>query len=460
MTSLNRSVGFSIFILFLFLPFNLYALSIDVPYEEEAGNHFKKGIFFIELPLYDYPFNTENRGSFPSMQQSLAITKDFYQLAHAGIENGLGSRRNLSTRLAIVALDILALPLGDTWLHEEWHRAVLSRRNTSSYNDVYNLDLLAEAISVSHIKDEDLIRLKRESPADMVRLAEAGIEGEYELVTALQKDNFFYGINTFNLPLYILTYAGAIDYVNFSGTGEAGVETDIFNLQEGSDVSKRDALGLDFTAWVYDLFRPTEPYEARGVHPSGVGIDRAIKPSDLTSEELSYLKRQGRLAYLNLLDPHLIGISRFRVTSEQSPQPTDFNISIRHYLTSFGYTIDTNVFFKKDNLNLFMIVHNYANGERHFPGLDVEILRYPLTRFKTPLTLNVRSAIWLQPEDQMFKTKAGKFGGLASLRAGWNGFKNVEPYMEVTAKTEGWVAGNAYLDSNTSVQTGLIYRFK
>jgi hypothetical protein len=60
----------------------------------------------------------------------------------------------------------------------------------------------------------------------------------------------------------------------------------------------------------------------------------------------------------------------------------------------------------------------------------------------------------------MFKTKEAKLGGLASLRAGWIGFRNIETFVEVTAKTEGWVAGNIYLDSNTSVQTGLIYRFK
>ncbi len=459
MTSFNKIANFLIFTLFLFLPFNLYAISIDVPLEEKAGNHFRKGNFYIELPLYEYPFDTENRGSFPSMQQSLVITKDFYQLAHAGIENRLGSR-TIRTGIAIIALDILPFPLGSTWLHEEWHRAVLSRRNASSYDDVYNFDLFAGSISVSHVKDEDLIRLKRDSPADMTRLAEAGIEGEYEMVTALQKDNFFYGINTWNTPLYLLTYMNSIGYVYFSGTNEANVETDIFNLEEGADISRRDALGLDFTAWVYDLFRPTEPYEARGVHPSGVGIDRYIKPSDLTSEELRYLKRQGRLAFLNLLDPHLLGISRFRVTNGESSEPVDVNLSIRHHLTSFGYTIDANLFYKKDDLNLFLVLHNYANKERHSPGLDVELLRYPFTISQSPLSLNLRSALWLQPEEQMFKTKEAKLGGLASLRVGWSGFRNVEPFMEVTAKTEGWVAGNAYLDSNMSVQTGLIYRFK
>ena len=456
----NRTVGFLILILFLFSPLKVYAMSISIP-PEETGNHFKKGNFYIELPLYDYPFNTENSGSFPSMQQSLAITKDLYQVAHAGIESRLSSREKILARFSITALDFLLLyPILNVWQHEEWHRAVLSRRSISSYDDVYKFDLTADSISVSRVKDEDLIRLKRESPADMVRLAEAGIEGEYELVTAIQKDNFFYGINTWNLPLYLFTYMNNINYVYFSGTNDAGAETDRINLEEGADIPKRDALGFDFTAWVYDLFRPTEPYEARGVHPSGTGIDRYIKPSDLTSEELRYLRRQGRLAFLNLLDPHLLGISRFRIINGRSSPPIDVNMSIRHHLTSFGYTIDTNIFFKKDDLNLFMVVHNYANRERHFPGLDIEMLRYPVTISHVPISLNVRSALWLQPEEQMFKTEEAKFGGLASLRVGWSRFSNVEPSVEVTAKTAGWVAGNPYLDSNTSVQTGLVYRFK
>ncbi len=31
--------------------------------------------------------------------------------------------------------------------------------------------------------------------------------------------------------------------------------------EEGADVKRRDFVGLDFTAWVYDLFRPDEPYK-------------------------------------------------------------------------------------------------------------------------------------------------------------------------------------------------------
>lgn len=49
-------------------------------------------------------------------------------------------------------------------------------------------------------------------------------------------------------------------------------------------------------------------------------------------------------------------------------------------------------------------------------------------------------------------------GGLASVRAAWGGARTIEPYLEIEAKTGGWVAGDVYLDRNLSVRTGLIVR--
>jgi hypothetical protein len=38
------------------------------------------------------------------------------------------------------------------------------------------------------------------------------------------------------------------------------------------------------------------------------------------------------------------------------------------------------------------------------------------------------------------------------------GARTIEPYVEIEAKTGGWVAGDVYLDRNLSVRTGLILR--
>jgi hypothetical protein len=49
----------------------------------------------------------------------------------------------------------------------------------------------ADLVSVSKVSDEDLIRFKDESPADLIRMHEAGIEAQYLLASRLQRNNFF-----------------------------------------------------------------------------------------------------------------------------------------------------------------------------------------------------------------------------------------------------------------------------
>lgn len=409
----------------------------------------------LDLPLVDHPDNAADGYTAPSMQQSLALTRDFYQTSHYLIEKVSGRNVRL-LGLSTVAFDVLAvyLPLGDGWLHEEWHRAILRNRGIDSVNDIYKFRLLAETVAVSHVTDADLIRLKRAHPADHVRLMEAGIEGEYQLALGLEKDRFFSNTAPRHTLLYWLSYVNSILYVG-STAKEVNELTDDANRQDGANVEVRDFAGHDFTAWVYDLHRPDEAYEARGVHPSGVGIDRYIRYSDLTPEEQNFLKLQRILAYLNLLDSNLIGISGFMVTSPLNGQPMTFNMTARHLLTSFGFTMDVNVFMKQDPINLFVILHHYVNGERYFPGVEVELLDYPLRLRGRVLGLSARLGAWLQPERQRFQSRSAAPGGLAALKVYAAVSSRYRPYVEVEGKTAGWVTGNVHLDSNVSVRLGV-----
>src|SRR6185503_15319227 len=101
------------------------------------------------------------------------------------------------------------------------------------------------------------------------------------------------------------------------------------NRKEGTNVPTRDFTGLDPDGWVYDLFRPDEPYAARGIHPSGVGIDRYRSESDFTPRERRYLRRQARLSWLNLLNPQLIGLYGFDV-GRLNGLPVTVNASAQH----------------------------------------------------------------------------------------------------------------------------------
>ena len=401
--------------------------------QDEAQNN-----TILDVPFYDFPFNNQNVNFTMSMRGSLSLIKDFYHLSHYGIQYGtdalVGSDDSLWGKFFIILFDLIPFP--NIWLHEEWHRAVLTYRNSSSVND------WVEG-KATHIKDEDLIRLKGNYPADQVRLAAAGIEVDYESVLALEKDAFFYGTTTWNFALYWLHYIINIGYLYGSASHAITDDSsDALIKEEGGSIEKRDALGFDGTAWVYDLHRPNEPYQDRGLHPSGLGIDRYIKFSDLNDDEKNYLRLQAGLSLLNLLDPHLFGYTHFG---------TDFkwNATLRHHLTSFGYVVDLNLFFKRQPLGVFTTIHNYHNEVRSFWGLDVEIKTDPIT---------LRMAGWDQPEAQGFKTARGKTGGSVGLKFVYPEY-DFKPYAEVEGKTEGWVAGNVYLDSNVSLNLGMIYSF-
>ncbi len=411
--------------------------------------------FTIRVPILDYPFVSSNGFSFPSMDQSLALSNDFYQGLHHGIYWAYSGKDTFLSRLTVLGADILStyLPLGGGWLHEEWHRAVMTKHQVSSFNDVYHFPLFAGSIAVSHVTDADLARLKQESPADFVRLAEAGMEANYEQVFDLEKESFFYGATPWNFALYWQAYAGNIAYLfTCASKGRADNFTDNQNAEDGANVERRDFTGLDCTAWVYDLHRPSEAYSARGAHPSGVGTNRYRRYSDLSSDERDYLALQSYLSLLNLLDPNLIGFTSFGNESR-------WNLSLRHHLTSFGYTIDVNLFWRRENLNLLVISHLYANGEKYFPGLDVQLLKYPFRWMSQDLFLSPRIMLWLQPKGQLFRTPESLFGGLFGTRVGRTVSENVEIYSDLEWKSEGWVAGRVYLEPNFSVRLGVSYLF-
>src|SRR5690606_16136868 len=105
--------------------------------------------------------------------------------------------------------------LSAQWMHEEFHRAGLTIRGIASYDETYNrLNGGFANGSVSRVKDEDLIRLKKEAPQELVRSFAAGIESEFLLLRGLQKDNFFSDSKHANIALNILLTKHAIDYVN------------------------------------------------------------------------------------------------------------------------------------------------------------------------------------------------------------------------------------------------------
>lgn len=411
----------------------------------------------LDVPILDWPDNFGNGRTHPTLQQSLALTRAFYQLGPWAIDQAWHGNAAKSSGLRVL-FELLAfyVPPGAAWLHEEWHRAVLSHRGIASYNETYKFRLFGGVVKVSHVRDEDLERMKREHPTEFVRLAAAGIEGEYQHITAVEKDRFFFEANPYGRTSNIIAVLNSITYLGLSAFDHVNRATDKMNREDGANISVRDFTGWDFTAWVYDLHRPDEPYSSRGVHPSGVGIDRYIKPDDLSPAERHFLRVQGVLSLLNLIDPGLVGLRPFRTTSPVTGRPLQYQVGLRHLLTSFGYTVDANLFWKEDAANVFVIFHNYFNGERYFPGVEAELLRHPARVGGRALYLTPRLAAWLQPEGQRFRTARTEPGALGSIRLEPQTRRALAPYVEVEAKTTGWVAGNVHLASNIGLRFGVV----
>lgn len=415
----------------------------------------------VDMPLVDAPYNVSNGGRAPSMAQSLAAGTAFQELTHEGIKRAWGKHTTLAgTTIWLFDLFAAELPLGDAWVHEEYHRAVMGNRGIGSFDDVYLMKLTSEVVAVSHVRDEDLVRLKREHPAEQVRLGAAGMEGEQLLVQSLEQDRFFHGSTAYMLPFYWFVKLGTQGYVAGCTTAEADRLTNDMNVQDGANVKVRDFTGLDFSGWVYDLFRSDEPYTARGIHPSGVGINRYIKASDLSAGELSYLKRQGNLQLFNFLDPNLLGISGVTVRNPLTDAPVRLNASMAHYLTSFGHTVDLNTFVRSNDLSMFVVLHRYVYAGGALPGIDATVIDHPVKIGGRQFDVSPRAALWLQPEAQRFHAERGRLGGLLGARVRVASSQWVNAFAEVDAKSEGWVAGDVRLDPAVEVRVGASFRLK
>lgn len=402
-----------------------------------------------------------------SMQQALAVTKNLHATNYyynnklwnkwiAPTTNKKALLNRMAANITAGVVDyVLAYHLmvfGPVWLHEEFHRNGITHQCISSHNDTYyRISGGIPGGSVSKVRDEDLIRWKAAAPQEMIRSFSAGVEAQYELVRNMRKDNFFSKTHYANMAMNILITKQAVDYVNqFKKKGyDASIDT---MNKYGTIISERDYVGWDFTGWVYDLFKPNESYTSRGTHPNGNGVDRAIKRSDLTKEEDDYLAKMGRMQYINFLSPAMIGVSRIKL-NEQSA----FSFAGRHVLNSFGYDVGADIFLEIKGSQWFVGLHGYQNQQRFFPGIEIEKPSFEIKTKKKSIPMQARAMFWLQPKDQLFKTDKATPGGLLQLRGKHQVGKNFFVYAEAEAKTEGWVAGNPYLNSNVTMRMGLYW---
>jgi hypothetical protein len=135
------------------------------------------------------------------------------------------------------------------------------------------------------------------------------------------------------------------------------------------------------------------------------------------------------------------------------------NFALRHYLTSFGSDTSVQIFLKKNPFNMAFTYHSYLNYQNYFPAIEAELVDYPLAIGKFKMFLSPRILIGMQPKDQVFKTGSPEFLGLFGLRVDFMANDYIFPYFDFGIKSQGWVAGNEYLEANASVNLGVSLRF-
>jgi hypothetical protein len=342
----------------------------------------------------------------------------------------------------------IKLPYGYAFQHEEFHRGVMAVNGIYSVDEVWKFGKGLD-IAVTGVKDEDLVFLKEKHPAAQVRLSAAGVEGEYAFFQRMRKDNFFDKSGYPMVGLSILGTMHAINYVRLPFESRFNAITDSILAHDKTAILARDFTGYDFSAWVYDLFTPNEPYAARGEWPDGVGIKRPIKESDLTPEMKSFLRQTANMQYLNLVSPFMIGINRIRINNNVYG-----NFALRSTPTSFGYFAGGDFFLEVKGKKFFATAGINKSNNLTLPDLGIQFIDL---RFQnTPkLTADAGFKVWLQPQDQLFFAKKAAAGASFLLQPRYRISSRTDIHAKLSYKTKGWQFANPYLDENFSASIGL-----
>jgi hypothetical protein len=430
----------------------------------------------VDFPLFDLPYQidaTYTTSNFfatystLSMNQSLSLAVDIYSAMHFGMKklhNNLpfGPMWNDAVFYGGTAAGLLAfavvLPFGYPWMQQEYVRSILTRFDINSLNGTY--DILNPA-SVNGVIDDDLAHLKAENPHTFVRMEAASIEGYVSLSNRMLRNRFFYDLHDLSNITAILSAWLGISHAGAVLADEYGlmdIDSSINDWQRDDGVQDARILyAYSSINWAYDLFRPGEAYAERGAHPLGDGsVARYITLAQLSGAEREYLIKQGWLSYLNLFSPVLYGFNSF----PWGKTGLEWNIALHHYFTSFGSDTPFQILIKKAPFNMVFTWHSYMNYEHYFPAVEVELLDFPVQfTSKFGLFLSPRVLLGMQPKDQNFMTGDMEFLGLAGCRVDFTAGKHFFPYFDLSVKTDGWIAGNEYLESNVSFKAGVSLRF-
>jgi hypothetical protein len=201
------------------------------------------------------------------------------------------------------------------------------------------------------------------------------------------------------------------------------------------------------------LFKPNVPYDSLGTHPSGVGINRYITSDRLTAQEKKYYDEVKSQFWLNALSPMLFGFRKIEIMDS-----VYVNFAIQYQPTSFGTDRELRLYYMNRSDKFCFALHQYKNYDENFYAAEVNWLDIKFKKLKN-FSFTTRMLVGAQPKHQEFFTQQSQLFGLVSINTNYTVHKNFGAYVQVHAKTDGWVAGDEYLKSMIRLRTGLSLYF-
>lgn len=415
----------------------------------------------LTAPLVDVPENFDLPHHYPSMDQSLKFSLDFYELAYWGIDelgnklfkDPYGEKFSNDAFKYVIGLAFakygseLPVPLG-VWAHEEYHRAVLGMYDISSKNG--NWLFTRWDGTVYGVSDEELSDLKSNDLDGLLYAYTSGIQYEVNLNRQIMMNDFYNSRSHYKNALLLYNAWYVYDYFRFSASDKSDSVKVIAPENESINPIERDFAGADLTAWVYDMFNPDLPFTSRDAFPEGDGVNRRVGFSDLSDEARDYLKSQKNLALLNFVNPAIFFINRINLSEDFS-----FNIFTQYAPTHFGNDIALYVPFTYRKTNLLVNIHRYSNKEDAGLGVGLGIMNFRLSdKIESDLSINY----WNQPESFFSNDKVN--GGFINFESRYSISEKFSVFLGIDGKTKGWMIGEPALKSSYSVQAGLNFNLK
>lgn len=409
----------------------------------------------LKAPFLDAPENFNLPYNYPSINQALEYSLDFYELAFWGIDEAGNKlfkdqdRKKISNSgfKYIIGLAFakygseLPVPLG-VWGHEEYHRAVLGLSDISSKNG--NWLFTRWDGTVFGVSDQELSDLKLNDINSLLYAYTSGIQYEVNLNKHITVNDFFNKRTHYKNALLLYNAWYVYDYFRFSASDKSDSVKVVAPEHESIDPVERDFAGADLTAWVYDMFNPELPYTSRDAFPSGNGVNRRIGFSDLSGEARDYLKEQKNLSLLNFLNPAIFFVNRINLTDDFS-----FNIFTQYAPTHFGNDIALYIPFTYRKTDLLFNFHRYSNKDHSGMGLGIGLFNIKLSpKIESDLQVNY----WNQPESFFSEKKVN--GGFINFESRYSLNNKFSVFVALDGKSKGWMIGEPDLKNSYSLRAG------